>query len=57
MMTGRHASATASITQASKLITDSATAKPDVDSKPEIPRQPRILKVLLPTTLPTAKSR
>ena len=55
--TGRHATATAIMTQTSKFRTAGAMSRPAALTNPEIPRQPRMLKVLLPITLPTAMSR
>ena len=56
MNTGRQATDTASRTQMSNASTDAGTTKPLLPATmPDKPRQPRMLKVLLPTTLPTAR--
>ena len=55
--TGRQAKATASITHRSKFSAEGASAKPVADTTPASPRQPKMLKMLLPTTLPIAMPR
>ena len=53
---GRQTTATASITGISKLTADDATAIPEEPATAAIPCTPRMLKMLLPTTLPIAIS-
>ncbi len=54
---GRQAKATAIITGISKLSAAGATVIPAGAISPQRPSTARILKILLPTTLPTAISR
>ena len=58
MKIGKQAKATASMIQISKVTTAGPIASPsNPDARPAAPTQPRILKMLLPITLPTAISR
>ena len=58
MNMGKQASATANMTQMSKANKEGATTKPAPPATtPLMPRHPKMLKIQLPTTLPTAISR
>lgn len=55
--TGKQAIATAIISGISNAKIDDETDIPEGASMLDIPRTPKMLKILLPTTLPTAISR